>query len=205
MIPAIPFPTFRPNLSNQPCDPLSSRFLSRSSPLACLVAGDESADALIIDDEAPFSGRLLGDWGGVRSSLADHGVTVNLDGTYSLQGVAGGGSGFGHDEGNLFNGQLGLVLDTGKAGLWPGGFLSARVEGRGGDSVLRRAGTTSPVNNAAILPLIPGSLGDSAWGLTELTYAQFLSEQFGLVVGLINTDTGDANPIAGSSVPTTRS
>jgi porin len=163
-----------------------------------LVAGDESADPLVIDDDAPFSDRLLGDWGGVRSTLADHGVTINLDGTYSLQSVADGGTRFGHDEGNLFNGQLGLLVDTGKAGLWPGGFLTARVEGRGGDSVLRRAGTTSPVNNAAILPLIPGSLRDGGWGLTELTYAQFLSEQFGLVVGLINTDTGDANPIAGS-------
>jgi porin len=178
--------------------PSFAALLLAGLPLGSLVAGDESADPLVIDDAAPFSDRLLGDWGGVRSSLADHGVTLNLDGTYSLQGVADGGTRFGHDEGNLFAGQLGLLLDTGKAGLWPGGFLSARVEGRGGDSVLRRAGTTSPVNNGAILPLIPGSLRDGGWGLTELTYAQFLRDQFGLVMGLINTDSGDANPIAGS-------
>lgn len=165
------------------------------SPL--VVTGGDSEKSLVIDDEAPFSDRLLGDWGGTRSALADRGLTVNLDGTYSLQNVANGGSRFGHETGNVFSGQLGFVLDTGKAGLWPGGFLSTRVEGRGGDSVLRRAGTTSPVNNDALLPLIPGSLQDGGWGLTELTYAQFLSEQFGLVMGLINTDTGDANPVAG--------
>lgn len=165
---------------------------------APLFAGDGSVKALVIDDDAPFSDRLLGDWGGMRSTFADRGLTVNLDGTYSLQSVAMGGSRFGHDEGNVFSGELGLVLDTGKAGLWPGGFLSAQVEGRGGDSLLRRAGTTSPVNNDALLPLFPGSLRDGGWGLTELAYAQFLSEQFGLVMGLINTDTGDANPIAGS-------
>jgi porin len=166
-------------------------------PLPLAIAGEETTKSLVIDDEAPFSDRLLGDWGGLRSTLADRGLTLNLDGTYSLQNVANGGSRFGHDAGNVFSGQLGLVLDTGKAGLWPGGFLTARAEGRGGDSVLRRAGTTSPVNNDALLPLIPGSLRDGGWGLTELTYAQFLSEQFGLVMGLINTDAGDANPIAG--------
>ncbi|MCB1079943.1 MAG: carbohydrate porin, partial [Verrucomicrobiae bacterium] len=129
--------------------------------------------------------------------LEENGITIKLEGNYSFQGVANGGSRFGNDTGNVFSGNLGVVIDTGKAGLWPGGFLSVRAEGRGGDSVLGGAGTTSPVNNDALLPLIPGSLSDGGWGLTELTYAQFLSEKFGLVGGLINTDTGDANPIAG--------
>ncbi|MCB1086913.1 MAG: carbohydrate porin, partial [Verrucomicrobiae bacterium] len=167
---------------------------------AAVFAGDSDATSgksVQINDADPFEDNLLGDWGGVRSTLADQGVTVNLDGNYSFQGVANGGLRRGSDYGNVFSGNLGILIDTGKAGLWPGGFLSMRAEGRGGESVVKRAGATSPVNNDALLPLIPGSLSDGGWGLTELTYAQFLSEQFGLVGGLINTDTGDANPIAG--------
>jgi len=165
-----------------------------------LPAGEaETANskAVVIDDCAPCPDRLTGDWGGTRSALEDNGLTIKLDTTYTYQGVTDGGAQFGNNPGNVVSGNLGLVLDTGKAGLWPGGFLSVRVEGRDGESIQRRAGLTSPVNNDAILPLIPGSLSDGGWGLTELTYAQFLSEQFGLVAGLINTDTGDANPIAG--------
>lgn len=166
--------------------------------LPVVEAGEvDSAKSVIIDDAAPCPDHLFGDWGGLRSTLADHGVTVNLDGNYSLQNVADGGVRRGHDYGNVYSTNLGIAVDTGKAGLWPGGHLTTRVEGRVGESVLPRAGTTSPVNNDALLPLTPGPLEDGGWGLTELTYAQFLSEKFGIVLGLLNGDTSDANPIAG--------
>jgi porin len=152
---------------------------------------------VIIDDAAPWADHLLGDWGGLRTTLADRGVMVNFDGNYSLQNVANGGVPHGHDYGNVYSTNLGIVVDTGKAGLWPGGFLTTRVEGRVGESVLSRAGTTSPVNNDALFPLIPGTIDDGGWGLTELTYAQFLSKEFGVVLGLLNGDVADANPIAG--------
>ena len=181
--------------TNQPCRLILAATLLSVVPL---FGGEiDSAKSVIIDDEAPCPDHLLGDWGGLRTTLADRGITVNLDGNYSFQNLADGSTRFGHDSGNVFSGNLGVVVDTGKAGLWPGGFLTARAEGRGGDSVLARSGATSPVNNDALLPLIPGSLRDGGWGLTELNYAQFLSEKFGVVMGLINTDTGDANPIAG--------
>jgi porin len=124
-------------------------------------------------------------------------VTVNFDGTYTLQNVADGGVSRGHDFGNVYSTNLGIVVDTDKAGLWPGGVLTARVEGRVGESVLPRSGTTSPVNNDALFPLVPGPLEDGGCGLIELTYAQFLSKQFGIVLGLLNGDKADANPIAG--------
>ena len=148
--------------------------------------------------EDPFADRLLGDMGGIRTSLAEYGLSLDLDGWYTLQGVADGGTGRGDDVGNLFNGRLGIKLDTDKAGLWPGGFFSFGLQGRGGDSVLGNAGATSPVNNAALFPLVPGRVGDDAWAITELTYTQFLSEKFGITGGLIDTTGGDANPIAGS-------
>ena len=146
----------------------------------------------------PFVDRLLGDWGGARTSLLNHGITVDLDAWYHLQGVMDGGRGTGDDVGNLFSGRLGAKLDTSKAGLWEGGFFSMRLQARGGDGVLREAGATSPVNNAALVPNVPGRAGESAWALNELTYTQFLSSKFGIIAGLLNTDAGDSNPIGGT-------
>jgi porin len=119
---------------------------------------------------------------------------------YTLQGVVEGGANRGDQTGNLFSGDLSLKLDTSKAGLWPGGFLSTRLEGRAGDSVLRRAGATSPVNKAALFPLVKDDSSEDTWAVTELVAMQFLSEHFGLMAGLINTTAGDANPIAGSVI-----
>jgi len=163
-----------------------------------LKAGEvDLTKSIIINDAAPCPDHLLGDWGGLRTTLADRGVTVNFDGTYSRQNVANGGLPHGHDYGSVYSSNLGIVVDTGKAGLWPGGFLTLRVEGRVGESVLPRSGTTSPVNNDALFPLVPGPLEDGGWGLTELSYTQLLSKKIGIHFGLLNGDVADANPIAG--------
>jgi len=127
--------------------------------------------------------QLTGNWGGGRDWLSAHGVTIDANSVYTLQSVVDGGANRGDQTGNLFSGDLAFKLDTSKAGWWPGGFLSARLEGRAGDSVLRRAGATSPVNNDALFPLVPGKLGDDTWALTELVAMQFLSEHFGLWPG----------------------
>jgi len=144
--------------------------------------------------------KLTGDWGGVRDDLATHGLTLDLDGLYTFQGAAHGGTGLGGSTGNLFWGDLALKLDAGKAGLWPGGFLKVRLEGRGGDNVLERTGSFSPVNNYSILPNVPGSIGEGTWALTELSYTQLFSEQFGVSFGLMNVTSGDSNPITGSMI-----
>ncbi len=50
----------------------------------------------------------------------------------------------------LWTGEL--KLDTGKMGLWPGGFLLARVQGQYGDSVNARSGVLLPVNMDSVNP-----------------------------------------------------
>lgn len=151
--------------------------------------------------------KLTGDWGGVRDDWASHGITLDFDATQVTQHVADGGF-----EGRLFNRlfpekhetegsamfNMLLKLDTGKAGLWPGGFLTVRGEGRAGDSVDPRAGALMPVNGDAILPAVPRHGGKDTLALTELSYAQFFSPQFGLVFGLLNTAEADSNELAGS-------
>jgi porin len=154
---------------------------------------------------APYSGSiwerttLTGDWGGFRNDLAAHGVTIALDTVYTFQGVAGGGFDRGnlHDTGNLFSGDLELTFDTGKMGLWPGGFLKVGFQGRGGDSPTSSGGII-PQNNDTLFPNVIGKGGQTAWALTQLNYTQFFSEKFAVFGGLLDLSGADANPITGT-------
>ncbi|WP_411727189.1 carbohydrate porin [Methyloglobulus sp.] len=176
---------------------------------------DETASGVNFSGDLLSRSKLTGDWGGIRNDMAEKGVTVDLDATHVTQHVASGGydgSLLSKFPGNrispllpdisetesdaMFN--MLLKVDTGKAGLWPGGFLTVRGEGRVGDSVGIRAGGLLPTNGDAISPAVPGHTNQDVLALTELTYAQFLSEQFGLAFGLINTADGDKNEFAGS-------
>jgi len=96
--------------------------------LACALAA--VAEAQPIDDPKTYAGdlwsrpRLTGDWGGFRDDLAKRGVRFDADLLLTPQGVASGG----HDTGARFwgNTEYTLDVDTGKGGLWPGGFLGRR-------------------------------------------------------------------------------
>lgn len=121
--------------------------------------------------------RLTGDWGGFRDELATRGIRLDVDLLLTPQGVASGG----HDTGAEFwgNAEYTLNVDTGKAGLWPGGFLRVVANSGFGDSVLGTSGAISLVNTAALLP----KLNEPNTGLMHATFMQFLSPQFGLVAG----------------------
>jgi porin len=141
----------------------------------------------VFADETTYSGDIMtrstltGDWGGVRNDLAKKGVTFDLDLTQVLQGVAAGGKnsswGFGG------RGDLTLKVDTGKLGLWPGGFLTVELEGNFGQSVNLRNGGLMPVNTNQIFPM-PGK---DELNLPALNFAQFLSEYAGVIVGKMDT------------------
>ena len=65
--------------------------------------------------------RLTGSWGGLRDELGKKGVVFDVDLLLSPQGVMSGGSDTGWDFWG--NAEYTLNVDTGKLGLWPGGFL----------------------------------------------------------------------------------
>lgn len=152
--------------------------------------------------------NLTGGWGGARKTLADSGLTVDLEATYTFQSVVGGGwkgpafEAFSDegDTGHTLSGDLKVGLDAGKAGIWDGGHLKARVEGRGGRSVLQRAGTVSAVNNDALFPNVVDRFDQGTVALTELTLTQDLGEKVSLFGGLLNPSEGDENEIAGSAL-----
>lgn len=146
-----------------------------------------------------YSGDLLnrstltGDWGGLRNDLARKGMTFDLTLTQVYQGVVHGG----RDQSWNYAGRGDFLfnLDTGKAGLWQGGFLTIEAEGNWGNNINRRTGAIMPVDSSDIYPE-PGS---DNLDVPNVTYAQFVSPHLGFFLGKVTTlsaTAGDMNAFA---------
>jgi porin len=136
--------------------------------------------------------RLTGSWGGLRDELGKKGVVFDADLLLTPQGVVDGG----HDTGAEFwgNADYTLRIDTGKLGLWPGGFFKIYAGSSFGESVLRDSGALVPVNTLTLFP----EPNEPSTGLMHATALQFLSPKFGLVAGKIFTLDGGAGEFAGN-------
>lgn len=166
-----------------------------------VFAGDEGASgAPPPPPAAPYSGdiwnrsTLTGDWGGTRNQLAAKGFTVDLTLVQVGQGVVSGGL----DSSWEYSGRYDLILnfDTGKMGLWQGGFVTVEAEGQFGDFIgARSSGTILPVNANALFPLP----GEDCVNVPAVVFTQFLSPKLGLYLGKLATITetgGDMNAFA---------
>ena len=133
--------------------------------------------------------RLTGDWFGFRDEMGKKGVVVDIDFLQILQGTATGG----RDTGVSYGGTADYTLnvDTGKLGLWPGGFLKVYAMSGFGDSENRDSGAIGPVNMAAFLPE-----PHTSTALMNLTYMQFFATWIGVFAGKLNMLEGDANDFA---------
>jgi porin len=92
-------------------------------------------------------------------------------------------------------GDMVLDLDSGKLGLWPGGFLNVEAEGNWASSVNGNTGAIASVNTNQIFPIPTGDNFD----LTALNFTQFLSPYFSVTFGKYATLTptaGDMNEFA---------
>jgi porin len=135
----------------------------------------------------PFGGpllerpKLLGDWGGHRSHLRDHGITLDAYSTNFYSGVASGG----RQESFRYRGRADVLLnvDGEKAGLWKGSFLTMHAESVFGDPSNPFTGSLLPASIAQSLPTPRGSVA----ALTGVKFTQALSESFVLFAGKINT------------------
>jgi porin len=133
---------------------------------------------------------LTGDWGGLRNDLAQKGVTFEVDFGSVVQGVVDGG----RETTTRWSGwnQVILRLDSQKLGLWPGGFAMLRGEAAYNHPVNESTGAVMPVNMAPLLPL-PAR---NEFVLSAVMFTQFLSEQFGVSFGKLDTIGGDMNEFA---------
>ncbi len=135
---------------------------------------------------------LTGDWGGLRTDLINKGVRFNIDLTQMYQGVVDGGTKRHWKYGGLLD--MVLDIDTGKAGLWQGGFLHMRAVTQYGESINMDTGAMLAANLNAAIPLPD----QHEINLTAVVYTQFLAEWFGVFVGKIDTLDGDGNHFAGA-------
>jgi len=116
--------------------------------------------------------KMTGDWGGVRTDLANAGITFDIDYNQVFQGNAHGGAST--KNGFRLSGKtdLELTLDTGRMGLWPGGAFIFHAESLWGAGINPKVGSLLPVNtNAALV----GSAEDN-WGYDE--GARFVLSEF---------------------------
>ncbi len=138
--------------------------------------------------------RLTGDWGGTRTDLANKGIQFDINFTQTLQSVVDGG----RDTGTRYGGSLDylLTLDLMRMGVMPGAMIKFRGESRFGEAANDIAGPILPVNTDGFFPFGDTNDDDIAFALTNLTYYQFLSEHFGVVLGKIDVLDGDPNEFA---------
>ncbi len=164
--------------------------------LSCLTSPTFAAEHPPPIPAGPYSGDILtrstltGDWGGARNLLSSKGVTIDLSLTQITQGVVSGGKRSNWEYGG--RGDLNLLIDTGKLGLWPGGFLTAELEGNFGNSVNAKTGTLMSVNTNQVFPTV----GFDDLCLPALNFTQFLSEYFGVAAGKLDTTTFVMNEFA---------
>jgi porin len=133
---------------------------------------------------------VFGDLGGLRTEAAGRGVTLDVDHISTYQDVLDGG----RDTGGEYIGtvDLELHLDFQKLGLWPGAFVRVKGEGIFGDGINRNAGLVLTPNTDSVLPLP----GEDRFNASEVSFIQFLSESFGIVLGKLTTLEGDLNDFA---------
>ena len=177
---------------------VSGRLRWRALALAGALCAPAVGAAQPVEIPATYGGdfwtrpRLTGDWFGLRDELGKKGVSLDVDVLMTPQGVATGG----RNTGAEFWGdaEYTLGVDTGKLGLWPGGFLNVRGVTTYGNSIQKDSGAVVPVNTVLILTETPDQPTSA---LMNLSFMQFLSKKFGLVAGKLYTlADGDANAFA---------
>ena len=139
--------------------------------------------------------QLTGNWGGLRNQATDHGVYFDASLTQFLQGDVSGGNNQGPAR---YNGSADywLTLDSGKAGLWPGGALFAHAESswQANKSVNGDTGSLVPANFDATMPTTGQSEGIA---LPELYLTQGLPGNLLAIVGKVDfAGIGDQNLFA---------
>jgi porin len=157
------------------------------------------ADAEGTSNDKPYSGdfwsrsTLTGDWGGTRNDWATKGVTFDINLTQTGMSNISGGKKQGWEYSG--RGDLTLSMDTGKMGLWPGGFFTVEVEGNYNRSINLDTGALMPVNTNQIFP----TTGKDQLNIPAVAFMQFFSHYFGVVVGKVATitaESGDMNEFA---------
>ncbi|MCA9085494.1 MAG: carbohydrate porin [Planctomycetaceae bacterium] len=125
-----------------------------------------------------------------RKSIADSGITFNVNVAQFYMGVVSGGV----DQSGRYSGHGDYVanIDGDKAFGAKGMFIKLRAEHRFGESMSGTTGGFFPPNVAASLPVAES---DDLY-LTNVLVTQMFSETFGVFAGKLDTLDGDQNAFA---------
>jgi hypothetical protein len=141
--------------------------------------------------------QLSGDWGGLRTDMAHHGFFLDLYSTSAYQDVASGGLKTGSSF--IQNTQLSINMDSGRAGLWPGGVFHITLEARNGSSSAQdtfTVGSTVPQYTGLAFPG-PFFVHDVL--PTEYFLFQSLTPKFSVILGKVNVLTHADQTLFGNS------
>jgi porin len=138
---------------------------------------------------------MIGDWGGARTWLQEHGITVSPRLSQFGQGMPSGDGNHGFE----YGGKADVLLnaDLSKLGLWNGFSMTVHAEYNFGHSVNGYGGTVAPVNTALYFP---GMEGDDAFDLSSVYFGQKFGDDVSLVFGKINiVDIAAGKPFMGGA------
>lgn len=163
-------------------------FVLLLSALVTPSAFGQSADA---SDLLTRSG-VTGDWWGARTSLADHGVSLDLRYTAFYQGLASGTGDKGYDYGGKMDAFINL--DSSKMGLWEGGEFRSHLEYSHGDAPANLGGAIFSANTALYWPVdTPEELV-----ATSLNFTQKFGDRSSIALGKFNpVDVYASHPFYG--------
>jgi porin len=138
---------------------------------------------------------LTGDWGGGRTWLKKHGITIKPRLTQFYQGMTSGEG----DHGFEYGGKADLLLnaDLAKLGFWKGFSLTVHAEYNFGQSVNGRGGAISLVNTALYFPGIEGA---DRFDLSSVYFGQTFGDSVSLLFGKMNMiDIASTKPFMGGA------
>lgn len=147
----------------------------------------DAAEDIILDSPCDcYSGSYCGgssvtaELEAMAKCMASQGISYNIVVPQFYQGVAHGGQDHEFEYGGKVD-QF-FVLDGGKLWGWEGFSVTMHVETRYGDDVNCEAVGLAPVNIAMLMP----NLDEHDTAITNLTFSQALSEEWGVEFGKFN-------------------
>ena len=182
----VPRTTQRPDRPIDPWQPIPTKYVSLASLAPGLLPFFNNGPVFgipgTVTGDIWHRTQLTGDWGGVRTDWARHGVFIDVYSTSTYQNVTSGGL----KTGGAFvqNTQTSLNIDTGRAGLWSGGLLHLTLHSRYGDT------PTNTFTAGAAVPQYTGLAFPDPLRANDVLPAQFfltqsLTKEVSVLVGKI--------------------
>jgi porin len=134
---------------------------------------------------------LTGDLNGLRTSMTENGLCVFADVTTVYQNILEGGIREKDEAGG--SADLDIRMDVEKMGWWKGGFIRLFAESRFGNFINSYTGAMAAVNADGLFPLAD----ENETTLSSAAYYHYLSDNFCLFTGKLETLDRDFNAVAG--------